>query len=342
VDSGRKAGKKIIAVLAYETPWLFPDGKSKKYISPENIPHFLHFVEEMVKHFKGRVDVWNIWNEPNFKFWKGTKKEFFELSKLAAQRIRETDPDAYIVGGAFIRSPERFIKKMHRAGGMENLDGLAFHPYALHPEGAMRIHDKFLRICSEINFTGPVWITEMGHPTGGLYPHSVSPENLPSHVVKEMVGTAARKDTRAALWYQLFDPYNRDETLTRKQKRDSENFFGLVYPDYQRKNGAHAFELCARFLQGSRYTPDYLQREKIPLSIVSFSFLNGASGNNTLVLWNDRKRPRKAYLHLAAPASLHDIATGESQPISAVTPLEIGNRPLMITWQGDEIPRLSK
>ena len=338
VETAKKEGKKIVIVLAYEAPWLYPDGESKKYISPENIPHFLRFVEETVKRYQGRVDVWNIWNEPNWKFWKGSKKDYYELSRRSAQKIRETDPDAYILGGGFLRVPKRFIKKMNRAGGMENLDGLAFHPYALHPEGSMRLHDKFTRVVSDINFTGEAWITEIGHPTGGRYPHKVSLEGLPSHVVKSMTGAAAR-GTRAALWYELFDHHNKNDVPPKTT--DSEKFFGLVYPDFSRKNGANAYELCAKFLPGSRYVPDFLQREKIPSSIISFCFLEGTSGNNTLVVWNDKKRTKKVKLYLDAPAVLYDVTTGKGQPLSAETILEIGKQPQMITWQGTHVPRLS-
>ena len=340
VDSAKKAGKKIVAVLSFSNPWLFPDGESKRYISPENIPHFLHYVEEMINHFRDRVDVWEIWNEPNIKrFWNGSDKDFYELSRQTAQKIRELDPDAYIVGGSFIRVPKRYIKKMYRAGGMENLDGLTFHPYALNPAGSMRLTDKFFRIMSDINFTGSAWITEIGHPTGGRYPHRVSLEGLPSHVVKSLTGAAAR-DIRALFWYELSDTYNKNEVPPEKMK-DSERFFGLVYPDGTRKDGANAYELCARLLPGSRYAPDFLQRERIPSSIISFCFVDGKSENNTLVLWNDRKRPKKSKLYLDAPSVLYDITTGKGQPLMEETVLEIGKQPVIITWQGKDVPRLS-
>ena len=59
VDEAKREGKKVVAVMAYQTDWIFPEGKSKKYILPAYIPDFLNFIEETVKHFQGRVDVWN-------------------------------------------------------------------------------------------------------------------------------------------------------------------------------------------------------------------------------------------------------------------------------------------
>ncbi|MDR0312073.1 MAG: cellulase family glycosylhydrolase [Treponema sp.] len=337
VDTAISQGKKVLVVLGYEASWLFPEGNSKCYISPENLPHFLDFVEETVRHFQGRVAAWSVWNEPNIsRFWKGPRKDFFELTRLAAQRIRETDPDAYIIGGVFVRSPDGFIKAMYKAGAMEGLDALAFHPYALNPRGAMQVYDNFSKVLSQINYTGPVWITEAGYPTGGWYPTKVSLEEQPAYVVKTIVGAAAR-GARALLWYELFDSQNEGQA---GDSRDSERFFGLAYPDYSRKNGAWAYELCARYLPGSRYTAELPLRENIPSNIVSFCFMGGISGNNALILWNDRNRAQTINLQLPAPALLHDITNGRNSPLAAETALEVGNQPLIITWQGTATPRI--
>jgi len=338
VDTAKSEGKKIIALLGYETPWLYYPNKEKKYISPDNIPFFLHYVEETVLHFKDRVDVWQIWNEPNFMFWKGSRKDFFELSKLTTLKIREIDPNAYIIGGVFWRTPRGFIKDMHKAGAMENIDGLAFHPYAVDPQGSMQIYDKLLDTLSKINYDGPVWITEMGYPTRGWYPTKVSLDEQPSYVIKTITGAAAR-GARVLVWYELSDNYNKEE-VPAKSRWNSEDFFGLSYPDYQRKNGAWAYELCARFLPGSAYSSDFPLRENIPKSIVSFCFLNGESGNNTLILWNDKNRLQRVNIKLPATALLHDISTGNSRPLPPE--LEIGKQPLFITWQGTDLPSLFK
>ena len=337
VDTAGKNNKKIIAVLAYTTDWLFPEAKNKQYISSENLPLFLRFVEETVLHYKGRVDAFSIWNEPNFIFWDGADKDFFELSSRTAQKIRETDPDVYILGGAFWRAPGGFIKKMYKAGAMENIDALAFHPYAVNPSGSMKVYDKFLKTLSEINYHGPVWITEVGYPTRGWYPTRVSAEKQPSYVIKTITGAAIR-GARVLSWYELFDTYNREDvppfTL------NSEKFFGLAYPDYSRKNGSWAYELCARFLPGSSYVPDFPRKENIPSNIVIFCFTGGKSGSNTLIIWNDKNRSQKVSLHLSAPALLHDISTGQNRNLPPETVLDAGKEPLFITWHGADVPLL--
>ena len=339
VDAAKREGKKIIAVLGYETPWLFPKEKQRRYISPENMPLFLRYIEETVRHFKGRIDVWQIWNEPNLFFWKGPDKDFFELTIQAAQIIRKTDPDAYILGGVFWRTPEQFIKKMYESGAMKDLDALSFHPYAANPSGTMKLYDNLLKIFAEIGYSGPLWITETGYPTGGWYLSRVSLEKYPSYIVKTLAGTAAR-GARTVFWYQLFDYRNNGELS--RFFNSSEDFFGLAYPDYQRKDGAFAFGLCASYLPGSRFISDYAVRENIPKEIVSLCFLEGISGTNTLILWNDRSCCQKITLQLSDPAFIHDISTNNKSPLQKETVLKIGQNPVFITWQGKAIPRLTK
>ena len=328
---------KVAAVLACQAHWLYPEGKSKIYVAPGNIPLFLNYVENTVKHFQGRVDAWEIWNEPNNFSWKGSQKEFIELTRVTADKVRETDPAAHILGGAFWRAPGGYIRNMNKAGAMKNLDGMAFHPYAMNPSAAMKVHDKFTKILSEINYPGQVWITEMGYPTGGINPIRVSMENYPSWVVKNICGAAVR-GTRVSLWYELYDTYTKEGVLSRKW--DSEQFFGLVYPDNERKNAAWAYEVCARFLPGSCYVPDFIQRDSLPKNIVSFCFLGGISGNNSLIMWNDKRYYLKVKLFMPAEALLHDISTGQNIYLQPETVLEIGTKPLFITWKGEGVPRV--
>jgi len=334
VDHAKEQGIKIIALLGYGTDYS-PNGKSKFYISPGKMPLFLRYVEEIVRHYKGKIDAWCIWNEPNITFWQGTESEFYELTKLTAERIRTTDPDANIIGGVFWRSPERYIKNMYKAGGFKDLDGLAFHPYSVNPSDSMQVYDKFTKILSDISYSSPVWITEVGYPTGGWYPTQVSTNKLSVFVVKTVAGMAAR-GARTLLWYEMLDV---KETGT--INISSEKQFGLVNKDFSRKAGSWGYELCARYLPGSRYVPELPQREGIPSNIVSFCFLDGISGNNTLILWNDKKKSQKIEISLAASALVHDIFTGQNAPLPVSASVNVTNEPLIITWQGNDIPRIS-
>jgi hypothetical protein len=68
--------------------------------------------------------------------------------------------------------------------------------------------------------------------------------------------------------------------------------------------------------------------------------MGGISGNNTLILWNDRNSTKKININLSAPAVVYDITTGKGRPLDGNV-LNIGNEPLIISWRGDAEPKLS-
>ena len=336
VNNAKANDKKILAGLAYSTPWL-NNGKNRDYISREDFKYFLNYVEVTVSRYKGKVDAWEIWNEPNWLFWKGTDKEFFELSRLTAIKIREVDPDAYIVGGSILWVPKNFIKNMKKAGAMENLDALSFHPYSVNPKGAMRLLDDFLKITSKINFKGDIWITEVGYPTSGWYPSTVSLKKQPSYVIKTIAPAAAR-GTRVFIWYDFKDSYKLGEY---PNTYDSERYFGLVYSDFTRKNGAWAYELCARYIPGSQYNPELPLKEGIKSNIVTLCFTKNESDTNTLIIWNDINTKQKIKVSIPTTITIHDISSSDNYSLTDVAIVEITDKPVFITWQGSSIPHIS-
>jgi hypothetical protein len=333
VDTAKASGKKIIGVLAYGVPWIHEDGKSRDYIPPDKVHFYLNYIQRTAEHFKGRVDAWCIWNEPNFIFWKGSRDEYLSLARQAADALREVDSEVILLGGAFNRGifglPTAYIKGLFESGAMEKADAVAFHPYELNPNRTARLFMEFRARVAKYGFEDQIWVTEVGYPTGGWYPTAVSEKKFPVYIVKTFVGLAT-SGAKKIIWYQLFDPQNRS-------KKDSENHFGLVRSedDYTSK-GAEAFRLCALYLSGATYHPELPLRKNLPNTLRSFYF-EQPSGERTLVLWKDGG-PINLILQASENGyTRHDIVTGNAEKKSAQTPIVVGNVPVFITWQGGEI-----
>ena len=330
VDRAKAEGKKILGVLAYDTWRLHDDKNARRYIPPEKLPGFLDYVRETVSRYRGRVDAWCIWNEPNFIFWNGTKEEFFELARQTAGAIREVDPEVIILGGAFNRGvlglPEDFIRGLFESGAMEQADGVAFHPYELNPPRTARLYDQFRDIVDDYGFGDKIWLTETGYPTGGWYPTAVSEKKFPAYVVKTVTLLAAR-GAQKLLWYQLFDPHKR-------KQGNSEDFFGLVRSRREyRSKGAEAFRLCAVFLPGTTYYAQYPLRENIPDSLRAFYF--EGNGGGVLILWNEGLAAPRVRLDLPGTGHLrHDPVSGDAAALPADAVVKAGSTPVFITWQG--------
>jgi hypothetical protein len=331
VDTAKTAGKKVLGILAYDVGWIHDDGKTHKYIPPDKIDSFLEYVRQTVSRFQGKVDAWCIWNEPNFQFWTGSKDEFFVLSRRAADAVREVDSEVILLGGAFNRGifslPKAYIRGLFESGAMEKTDGVAFHPYELNPARTLKLYVKFRALVAPYGFADRIWISEVGYPTGGWYPTKTSEKKFPAYVVKTFVNLAVN-GAKKILWYQLFDPVNRENS--------SEDFFGLVRStDDHTSKGAEAFRLFALHIAGKVYRPDLPLREKLPKSLKTFYF-EQPDGGGTLVLWKEGVSTK---IKLQAPddAILHDPVTGNTTALPMDKTITIGSIPVFLTWQSGEV-----
>ncbi|HCT17507.1 MAG TPA: hypothetical protein DIW36_09115 [Ruminococcaceae bacterium] len=58
------------------------------------------FVEDLADHYADNSDIlWEIWNEPNWEFFSGTKEEYFTLLENTAKIIKQKNKTAYVYSG---------------------------------------------------------------------------------------------------------------------------------------------------------------------------------------------------------------------------------------------------
>ena len=99
------------------------------------------FMEAIARHTQGRIETFEVGNEPNVSLSWGGKPDAIKYTaylKLAYQAIKRGNPNAKVVSGgiAFIRFP--YIEEMLKAGAGNYFDIFAFHPYVL--DGAPEIN----------------------------------------------------------------------------------------------------------------------------------------------------------------------------------------------------------
>jgi len=323
------AGIKIIGVLAYDTPWIHENGRLIKYIPPDRLPDFLQYIKKTVEHFRGRVDAWSIWNEPNFHFWTGPEDEFIELSCRTADAVREIDKDVILLAGAFNRLlfglPVKFIRNFFELGAMEKVDYIAFHPYELSVTRAVRLYEKFRRVVDEYGFGDKIWITEMGFPTAGWYPNRISLKKFPEAVIKAYAHLAY-SGAMNVLWYQMYDPEIR-------RRIDSEDHFGLIRSAADpASKAAEAFRLCALYMPNTTCYVLTPEQDGIPRSVQAFWFKR--ENRAALVLWKDGGGTSRLNIRLSGTGHLrHDIVTGNETSTSKEIAVRVGREPIFITWQ---------
>ncbi len=127
------------------------------------------FVVAMTKHYKDRIQYYEIWNEPNLgSFWKPDTPDAEKYAQLVAETaplIRQNDPDAVIVGGVVSRIPYNYIKAALDAGLANDIDVFSFHPYTTYPE---TYNEQILALQRLLDSYKPgikLWQGENGYPS---------------------------------------------------------------------------------------------------------------------------------------------------------------------------------
>jgi hypothetical protein len=98
----------------------------------EQIQAFTKYVAWMVDHFRGRVEYYEIWNEPNIEYWNPTAnpEEYGRLFKAAAAAIHRTDPKAKAVFGGLSGAESEFAKRaLDACDCAADIDVFAYHNY---------------------------------------------------------------------------------------------------------------------------------------------------------------------------------------------------------------------
>jgi glycosyl hydrolase family 39 (putative alpha-L-iduronidase) len=167
-----------------------PDAPSPYYpgftAAPLNNEDWRNFVRTVAVRYKGRIEAYEIWNEPNLQqFWSGTTDQMLELTKEAYQIIHSVDPNALVVSPSATADygvpwTEEFLKK----GGAQYVDVVGFHfyvnPHERPPEDLLPLIQRVRKVLADNGAKNkPIWNTE----TGWLPPAKFDSEELAAGVL---------------------------------------------------------------------------------------------------------------------------------------------------------------
>lgn len=177
------AGKRsIMLVLGHPPAWAAkggPDGRQASWMPPgSNRPPVTmaaweRYVEAVVTRYKGRVSLYQVWNEPADKrFYSGNLDELGTICKNAYQVIKRIDKDARVVSTPLQpRKQAGWFKRGKEIVGYLKAAGYPFDIWSMHiyPQKGEGI-EGFIRDCKLVidelegrpknNF---LWITETNY-----------------------------------------------------------------------------------------------------------------------------------------------------------------------------------
>ena len=126
-----------------------------------------HYVAAVVRRYKGRISIYEVWNEPNLKqFFSGTPQEMAELTKRASEVIHREDPSAKVVCSSITGDYGiTWLKQYLDLGAGKYCDVIGYHFYTNHqsPEKMLPIIRSVQKVMNEAGLRDkPLWNTESG------------------------------------------------------------------------------------------------------------------------------------------------------------------------------------
>ncbi|HEX2516800.1 MAG TPA: glycosyl hydrolase [Chloroflexota bacterium] len=190
VDAERERGMEVVGLLVNTPDWAAADPSRGGTSVPRNLylPHdhpenyWGRFVRQVVELYRGRIDSWIIWNEPDitpnapnaaYFLWAGSPADYYQLLKVAALNARAANPGVKILSAAVTYWTDihlqreqwfsRFLAEV-AADPTAGPNGQYFDVCALNlytnPQNLYTVPHLYHQLMRERGFDKPVWITE--------------------------------------------------------------------------------------------------------------------------------------------------------------------------------------
>ena len=185
VDQATTRGVRVLLTLGRTPTWASarPDEVSGAVLGsaaePANICDWDAYVEALATRYAGRIEAYEIWNEPAFsdfenvyrddgsakQYYTGTAASMVLLTQHARDILREIDPGALIVSPSVTCEANGLgrLGAFLDAGGGELCDVIGYHCYQPYPEDVVAEAQGLHALVLARGLSLPLWDTEIGY-----------------------------------------------------------------------------------------------------------------------------------------------------------------------------------
>ncbi len=235
-EAARIRGLKIVGILTVIPDWARPAGTEWHHgpTTESERTGYANFARLAAARYAGKIDTWELWNEPNWvAFWSPTPSagDYAALVAAAYPAVKEGNPQALVISGGTgwvsgtVSTPTaKWYEQLYALGANKHFDAVTVHPY-FSPTGTVNTAEMALMptIRSIMDAGGDehklIWGTEVGVATGGEAP--VHEDQQAALVPQAYDQFALTRNHGPLFWYTLND-YN---------GTDRESTYGLIRAD---------------------------------------------------------------------------------------------------------------
>jgi hypothetical protein len=317
VSLAKQHGTGLLLTLGGSPTWASakPQLQSSYYpgftAEPANIEDWREYVRTVVARYKGRIQAYEIWNEPNLTdFWSGSIDQMLMLTREASQIIRNVDPQALVVSpSATTAYGIPWLAEFLKKGGGQYVDVIGFHFYVeaqLPPEEMLTIIQRVQQVLADNGLADkPVWNTE----TGWLPPAKFDSDELAAAFLARAYIVNWAAGVQRFYWYAWDNQYVRLITY----KEDTRT----VTP------AGRAYEIIQRWIVGTTMNGCTESAEH------TWTCQLKRNGKSQWIVWNTQGK-RKFDLPRTWSAASATLLLEDSQPLKAAS-IDIGPVPTLLT-----------
>ena len=299
VDRCRKSGVLLFGNLAYGPSFHDPR-------TTEGVEAYGRFARAAAKRFAGRVDHWQIWNEPNGGFWNGTPEQYARLLAASGKAIHEANPDAKVLGLNMAFCDVLWAGKILNLVPYDCFDIACFHPYRppsapeerfdwweldqyvkswhrhdLTPDyplvrmTLLEQADELIKVMKPFGDPKPLWITEMCWNTH-IHPYGTTELRQADLVVRFYTLAVASRKIEKAFWWTLRD--------TGTRQFDQGDMVGLMRADLTPKYSYFAYAVMTRMVEGKTW----VRNDALGPDVYAVVFTDEGNEQDLMVAWSPK------------------------------------------------------
>jgi hypothetical protein len=236
-------GLRILPVVSRTPRWASSRPDSDLYYTypPRDLKDFGDFIQTVVERYGKKLYYWEIWNEPDAQFWRGSTRDYCKLLEEARSASKMADPTARLVLGGISSEGIPFLEQLSLLNALDLVDVVGIHLYGKEPDDVSEKFEKYLDVMNRSGITKPIWITEIGQPT---LPQYKTEDPQAEFLRKSLLNLFSNTRVEKIFWYEL-----KDSGMVRFWR---EHNFGLVRFDLTPKASYEAYLRIANSIFANR------------------------------------------------------------------------------------------
>ncbi len=244
---------------------------------------YANYIRKTAEHLKGRIPVYEVTNEPNLYL---APEVYVRYLKAAHGAIKAADPAAHVSGfcltSDFGASSAAWMDVCVKAGGLQYVDSVGFHPYGGRELGSAYPADRYIADLRKLMAAYgkpdmPLWNTELYYLIDQQAKHDAYEETLcqPHHIAWRFLVDLGEGTVQSIaipanyLWKKMLTP-NMFTNWNFHELIPSENFA--------------AYNTLARLFEGAKT----VKKQRYPNGLIGYAFRK--EGKLIAAVWNYGKR----------------------------------------------------